>query len=53
MEQLETNRVLYWSYEDTPIPKKGEVLTNMWNERYKVISAVRQSEDVEITLQKL
>ena len=43
-------RVLYWSKEDTPIPKKGQVLENMFNERYKVISAVKQSEDVEITL---
>ena len=46
-------RVLYWSKEDTPIPKKGQVLENVFNERYKVVSAVIQLEDVEITLQKV
>lgn len=44
------NRVIYWSKHDTPIPKKGETLTNMFNERYKVVSAVKQGDDVEITL---
>jgi|WetSurSiteA1Bulk_404760.scaffolds.fasta_scaffold13001_5 hypothetical protein len=49
-EKADNTRVLYWSRFDTPIPKKGQVLTNMFNERYKVISAVKQGDDIEITL---
>jgi hypothetical protein len=49
-EKPDNTRVLYWSKNDTPIPKKGELLTNMFNERFKVISAVKQGDDIEITL---
>ena len=45
--------VLYWSKNDTPIPKKGQVLETMFNERYKVVGVVKQPDDIEITFRKL
>lgn len=46
-------KVLYWSKEDTPIPRKNEILTNVFNEKYRVISAEKRSEDIEITLRRI
>lgn len=33
-----------WSAEDTPIPKKGQVLCNQFREKFKVVSRVKKDE---------
>lgn len=42
---------LKWSNDDTPIPKKGEVLSNMFGEKYKVVKKEKKGKkDTLITL---
>jgi len=43
-------KVLSWSNQDKPYPKKGEVLTNMYEEKFKVISVTKNKDGAEITL---
>ena len=43
-------KVLSWSNQDKPYPKKNEVLTNMYNEKFKVVSVTKNKDGAEITL---
>lgn len=46
-------KTIYWSKNDTPIPKKNEILTNMFNEKFQVMSTEKLSEDIEIVLRRI
>lgn len=40
----EPRLIRLWSAEDTPIPKKGQVLCNQFREKFKVVSRVKKDE---------
>jgi hypothetical protein len=45
---------LKWSNDDTPLPKKGQVLSNMFGEKYKVIKKGKKGKkDTLITFEKI
>jgi len=52
-KRMTETKELKWNYMDTPIPKKGELLTNIHREKYKVVSVVRGRPDCTITLERV
>lgn len=38
---MTNTKIISWSKWDTPIPKKGEIISNMFNEKFKVLSVLK------------
>jgi hypothetical protein len=49
-EYEKMTKVISWSNQDKPYPKRGEVLTNTFNEKFKVVSVRKTSDGADITL---
>lgn len=50
-KMVEQKKIL-WHKDDTPIPKIGWVLQNLFHERWKVIERVKKDENYELTLRR-
>lgn len=47
------SKKLFWHKDDTPIPKRGEILKNMFNESWKVVDKKAVSLGYSLILEKL
>lgn len=46
-----TVKIVYWNNQDTPIPRKGEIIQNIFREKFRVIGKEKGKEDTKITLE--
>jgi len=46
-------RVLTWDNNDTPLPKKGEILTNIFNDEFKVVKVEKGKKESLVHLEEL
>ena len=46
-------RVLTWDNNDSPLPKKGEILTNIFNDEFKVVKVEKGKTESLVHLEEL
>jgi hypothetical protein len=46
-------RVVTWDNNDSPLPKKGEVLTDIFNDEYKVVKVEHGKKESVIHMERL
>lgn len=51
MTQINKTKHIIWNRDDTPIPRKNQILTNIFNEKWKVIRKIKGDETYELFLE--